>query len=1274
MKRLLTFALLWFISSANLFAQHEFQLEIIAPPPNQLEVADLWQISITGFSETPAPAQIRGVVQSEADGLVLEAFTAMFELEPGSVSMLLSARDAEPIDIQTLDSRYEEIVLRTGGAPAGSYLYCAELLHAESGDIIAEDCIEIMVDPANPPEIIVPADGDEVADPYPVFSWLDASPPTLAYMLQMYQLEEGQSPAEAIAANPVWFGQEGITETIVQYPVDAPSLETAAYVVQVTGTIGGFEIIASEPVVFFYDAETAEVPDAITLSEEQTQTEPDDGEDPDIISTYSWQDERYPESLPEGAYYSLRMVMFDEDTHPGDAIAQNPPVFEVPTTQNRSVQVSSAEQELEPGMYAAQVSRTDADGEVMESNVLVSTFTEASVLPCATSDIKGQINSKVEVIKDDICDDKHAFMDELLAALSDYQDKQMEVDALQGQLDAANEMRDQLQEFADHATNSIQAEMDAMQAEADACEDEWEQQFHDRYVANASVGGTQAAKQRRFESASRVAQRRFESRLQADMNRLQDRLDRVNDHYDRLTSSLDDQISDLEDAHEDAAQEAADALANVMDLFNQIKDNLCGLEVEWEELFAFMFDNFPCIDCEGMIMPVPPVFVQMEDCLRDLFAKLADWKANIQQPGDQEALQDEADNHFDRSAAMDLLDELKDAQAELDQAIEDFNNAGNASQIMNMACGRAQTFASGGRSFGQFTGPSGFGNAKYGNSGITKIFGHNATGAYGPDSRERREARRERNDFLRNMSDTRRQITRASARLSNGFNATGKESGFADPESVSKHGAAAAVPHHQATADMLNDLIDQMLDELRDCYDVADIHEYRYRYNRVMEACVDFQEALRDLDEQYGEHADKTSRAEAILRARLAQLMADLERLKGNAGRSGSAVTDLEEKIRELEEELGELRREPVHGDDRSEKDDAISEIEDRIEELRVRLREARDSQREAERRIAELERLLERLRRGLEDYGDITPPSPLSDADEVDEASEDIEAEREEKERRAGELGDLAGEAEDLADEAGGAIGDASRKAGNGQREGRSISGDISGTINHLRRLARARAEQQLLREKAECLRILEEYRIANEEEEQGVIGRIWDSLWGAADIIDEFPEDLIDEVDQLKEYIDKVREVRGQVERILTILRGIDIDDPDARAKAFGEVLGIAEDLAGRVPGFGDIIGFYATAYNEALGAIEAIAEQLREPAQNAIDDFNVRCDPEGWAGKSLEEILDEEFDRFWNAYGSIAFARLSPSEQRRMRGYFDSKVTSDIIDCCIEKMMNG
>ncbi len=1290
----------------------QVQINLQLPPPGSLDPEQLTElISFNNIGTVHLYVQMVATIEEEEKGLVFSGSSGIFDLPVGFSSPDYTVY--EPVEVQYSDPDLEAYVIQTNSMPGGDYVVCITLIDAEMGDEVGYNCVHHSVFHPSAPMLVYPADGDVVLEPAPVFIWLPPTPmPPIQtfYFLRMVELLEGQLPYEALQSNPAWFEDSQAMTTTYPYPADAEPMETGkTYAWQVQALMAdGFPVGEnhghSEIHTFQYS--TSIMDDGML-----TWKLPLEGKMPRPVQLiFEWFDPLFEDELPPYDYfYALELVplMDDEPAEDEDMPAVpllfphiNEPTFIYPAHLPLLTDVS----------YAATVYRIQQEGYFHDSfpvtvvipdpdeSIIVTdpfepfsltlaellppyagitansprlhfSFTEATLEACCdTIAVMNKIWGDIGAIKKDICNDKKDLMDELLDALDDYMDKQWGTDALKGRLDAAAGFKDKLQAFKDHAMDGLQSEIDRLNDLRGDCNTTWEADFHRRYVANPSVGGSYEAKTRRYNLALRSIQRRFDRRLNNQISYLQRRKDEAESRYDDLMGRLEDYTTDTQDAHDQAQQAADDALDRVNDLFNRIKDNLCGIEGRWDDLFAFMRENFCCLTkCAEEQVPVPPEFAEMEDCLRDLFNRLLDWKGKIREAGNRDELAAQANNVFDADGAMEQLQALKDLAAELDAAVDDFNATSRHVKLVDRACHTLHMYASGGRSPGMVRAPSDNRGARYGAPMISKVFAYQATGHYAPSQRTRMEAARERRTFQRQHGRIVGEMNRQASRLGR----DNTENGFARPEVIEAHGKGAAVPHHEHTAQTLDQMIDAMLDALRNCYDIAKHHRQRRRFNDIMTECVAFREALGELDEKYADHAEKTAEEEARLRDQLAEVERLIRQLRDRSSEAGASAEALKEMIEEIERRMNELSVESVHNDLSEEKRNMYRDLQQRLSELQRRLREAERNKAYADTRLEDLEQLRNEIREAIERFGEITPPTPISSTDEANEASGRVDDERREKETKSQQIRDLINSARRLAGEVDEAIGNAGMGASSGLSKGSGMLSDLADWLEYLRRRTDALREHERRRRQADCLRLLEEFR-AMQDPDPGFFTRIWEFFWSAKEELDAIPEGVYHDLDQFREYLNKLEELKGRIETALTLLRGINTEDPIARARAFGQLLDIGEEIGGEVPGFGEMMMFYAKAYKDAIEAIGQIAEAIRRPAKEAIDSYTISCSLDAWQDSSLEQIMEAEWQRFRATSGEATLGALSHQQQGRMEAYFKNRAANRVMECCIQELM--
>ena len=233
-----TFALLVILSVASVRAQVTVLLH--QPPPNRLNVEDLWKIDLTNNTGKTISVKLRGTATESSEGLIFEGSSSVFDLAPGFTKV--SIPEISPLDVSYANEKYKEIVTRTGSVPAGDYQVCISVLYAKSGEELGKDCIQQQVAHPTPPQLISPADGANATEEYPIFTWMPPVPITpghqASYELKIVEVLNNQSPIDAMQSNPAWFEKKGIKTTSLKYSTSARAFEKGKeYAWQVTAEV-----------------------------------------------------------------------------------------------------------------------------------------------------------------------------------------------------------------------------------------------------------------------------------------------------------------------------------------------------------------------------------------------------------------------------------------------------------------------------------------------------------------------------------------------------------------------------------------------------------------------------------------------------------------------------------------------------------------------------------------------------------------------------------------------------------------------------------------------------------------------------------------------------------------------------------------------------------------------------------------------------------------------------------------------------------------------------
>jgi hypothetical protein len=185
----------------------------------------MWQLTLTNTSQESYNVYLYGTVEEAGAGLIFEGTSATFEIPP-NFSGTVNPGDLEPVDVGYTNGDYEEIVMRTGTLPAGTYTICVYVKGVD-GEVMGYDCkVQIIAHPS-PPELINPVDEANITEELLVFLWLPPMPmgEFVTYKIKLVELLDGQTPIEAMESNPPWFEETEIFSTSFQFPISVREFE-----------------------------------------------------------------------------------------------------------------------------------------------------------------------------------------------------------------------------------------------------------------------------------------------------------------------------------------------------------------------------------------------------------------------------------------------------------------------------------------------------------------------------------------------------------------------------------------------------------------------------------------------------------------------------------------------------------------------------------------------------------------------------------------------------------------------------------------------------------------------------------------------------------------------------------------------------------------------------------------------------------------------------------------------------------------------------------------
>jgi hypothetical protein len=195
------------------------------PPPNQLNVENLWWVTITNREQAPVEVYLYLDLAKDAMGQVFHSKTNSFTVPPGGKRV--SSSDVTDLKDANYDSGLGTQAQMSKSFPPGMYTMCAEVHRAQDEVLLARGCREQRVSGAQPPRLLLPVNGARVENETPSFSWASPNPlpPSVrpSYRFRLCEVLPGMEPASAISGSP-YYSADGLAATQLVYSLSAKSL------------------------------------------------------------------------------------------------------------------------------------------------------------------------------------------------------------------------------------------------------------------------------------------------------------------------------------------------------------------------------------------------------------------------------------------------------------------------------------------------------------------------------------------------------------------------------------------------------------------------------------------------------------------------------------------------------------------------------------------------------------------------------------------------------------------------------------------------------------------------------------------------------------------------------------------------------------------------------------------------------------------------------------------------------------------------------------------
>ncbi len=193
------------------------------PPAGMVQKEQLWNLILVNNREDILDVSIKLSLQDLATGQVV------MSAQSGSLLLGKGAKAISINDIQPVLYNYNAQDFSKTYLPLGAYVACYQLnLNAPKEEPLAQECIQINIDPLSPPLLNSPADQSEIETAYPQFSWMPPTPfdmfSSLNYDLIVTEVLSGQAPADAIQNNIPVYTRNNLTQPNDQYATSFTAL------------------------------------------------------------------------------------------------------------------------------------------------------------------------------------------------------------------------------------------------------------------------------------------------------------------------------------------------------------------------------------------------------------------------------------------------------------------------------------------------------------------------------------------------------------------------------------------------------------------------------------------------------------------------------------------------------------------------------------------------------------------------------------------------------------------------------------------------------------------------------------------------------------------------------------------------------------------------------------------------------------------------------------------------------------------------------------------
>ena len=206
-------------------------LNLQLPPSGIYLKSQLWNFSVINTSGQPISIKIEMTFTDAANAQRIMTASSGIVTLTQQVTQLQSA-NLVPIVYSIINNTYNIDTNPNGFLPVGRFDVCFAVMQVnlDVTDKLAEECETIEVEPASPPILVEPADGDQSDVTRPFFTWVPPAPlasfSNLRYDWILVEVQGNQTPADAIQQNLPVYAQQDLAVSSLLYPASLPELGT----------------------------------------------------------------------------------------------------------------------------------------------------------------------------------------------------------------------------------------------------------------------------------------------------------------------------------------------------------------------------------------------------------------------------------------------------------------------------------------------------------------------------------------------------------------------------------------------------------------------------------------------------------------------------------------------------------------------------------------------------------------------------------------------------------------------------------------------------------------------------------------------------------------------------------------------------------------------------------------------------------------------------------------------------------------------------------------